>query len=233
MKLREDIEKEKQAEARRFSVCLDRAGPGMQKELADRLGISHQAVSAMRYGRQRLGRHLHAIALAFGVDEEWLRTGRGVVPDWYVDDGDPEPEEEQRPVSAGPTLIVQSGLRELPCLGTVAAGDGRMFGVMDGTAQEPYAFKAGRAVVRVMGDSAYPVIYSGQLAIVEPERPIRNNNLVVLVLRDGRALVKRWCESPKAPGGGMYVSVNAGVDSPWIDADTILHRWPVVGVLFE
>ena len=235
MKTKDDALREAQAEARRFSLALSRLDRGAQSVLSERLGLSKQAISAMRYGRQRMGRHLETIAEVLKVDPEWLRSGRGHVPEWYLDDGEPEEESRDFPAAAQhwPSVIVQAGPRDMPILGTVAAGDGKAFGIMDGTPQEPYHIKAGRALVRVMGDSAYPVIFSGQYAVVEPERPVRTNNLVVLVLDDGSALVKRWCEAKGAPGGGFYVSVNAGVDSPWIDQSRIRHRWPVVGVLFE
>jgi transcriptional regulator with XRE-family HTH domain len=124
-----------------------------------------------------------------------------------------------------------AGPDELLIMGTAAASDGRNWGVvMD--QPETYRWKKNRFLVRVHGDSAVPVALPGQMVIVDRDRPIRTNNLVLLITTQG-AMVKRWCEDSRAPGGGLYVSINGGIDTPFIDPKSIKDKWAIVGVLFE
>jgi phage repressor protein C with HTH and peptisase S24 domain len=124
-----------------------------------------------------------------------------------------------------------AGPDELLIMGTAAASDGRNWGVvMD--QPEVYRWKKNRFLVRVHGDSAVPVALPGQMVIVDRDRPIRTNNLVLLITTQG-AMVKRWCEDSRAPGGGLYVSINGGIDTPFIDPKSIKDKWAIVGVLFE
>ena len=130
-----------------------------------------------------------------------------------------------------PAIEFSAGPDELLILGTAAASDGRNWGVvMD--QPETYRWKKTRFLVRVHGDSAVPVALPGQLVVVDRERTIRTNNLVLLITTQG-AMVKRWCEDSRAPGGGLYVSINGGIDTPFIDPASIKDRWAIVGVLFE
>ena len=128
-------------------------------------------------------------------------------------------------------VAVLEGPDKLSVFGTVAASDGRSFGVAFDTAQV-YRWKKDRFLVRITGDSLMPLAMSGQFVICDPDRSIRHNSIVLVQTTDGD-LVKRWCEDARAPGGGVYASINAGFDSPWIDPVTVLRRWAVVGVIFE
>ena len=188
-----------------------------QQELAEKIGISKQYLSLIKLGKVKGDKHIPSIADIFGCTTEWLLTGKGPSPAWVI--------------SSAP--VITTNEREVPVLGSVAAGDGAIHGIIDGTPLPPYRWRKGLAMVQLHGDSAYPVIFPGQWAVIDPERPIRDNNLVVVVLEDGHALVKRWCVAPGAPGGGVWASVNAGMSSPWIEPTRIRYRWPVVGVMFE
>lgn len=112
--------------------------------------------------------------------------------------------------AAAPVLQISGGPDELPILGTAAAGDGRSFG-MSFDHPEIYRWRKKRFLVRVKGDSAVPVALDGQFVVCDPSRTIRHNNLVLILTEQG-ALVKRWCEDKRAPGGGVYASINAGLD---------------------
>lgn len=128
-------------------------------------------------------------------------------------------------------IAVLEGPDKLSVFGTVAASDGRSFGVAFDEAQV-YRWKKDRFLVRITGDSLMPLAMAGQFVVCDPDRAIRHNSIVLVQTSEGD-LVKRWCEDTRAPGGGVYASINAGFDSPWIDPTTILRRWAVVGVLFE
>lgn len=130
-----------------------------------------------------------------------------------------------------PILQISGGPDELPIVGTAAAGDGRNFG-LSFDHPEIYRWRKKRFLVRVKGDSAVPVALDGQFVVCDPARSIRHNNLVLILTEQG-ALVKRWCEDKRAPGGGVYASINAGLDSPYLDPKEIKERWFIAGVLFE
>jgi len=207
------------------------------RHLADLVGMSHQHLSLWKLGKIQETSQEEAVATHLGVSLEWLNTGHGPGLEWdvpLVREGDPMDQGMDMPwPQPERTRAVPLNLQEIPVLGIVAASDGQYHGIMDGSAPGTYRWRDGRFLVQVHGNSAYPVIYPGQWAIVEPERPLRHNNIVVLVLDDDSALIKRWCVAKEAPGGGVWASVNAGVDTPWVVPERIKHRWPVVGVLFE
>ncbi len=61
-----------------------------QKELAERIpGVKQQSIDQLEQGKIRRPRYLPELAEAFGVREEWLRTGEGrmapPVPETYRD----------------------------------------------------------------------------------------------------------------------------------------------------
>lgn len=220
-----------------MSACKAARKVRSLRHLAEQVGMSHQHLSLWKLGKILETSKEPAIAEALGVSLEWLLTGHGPGLEW---DTPPIHEGEPIDMHMGPptprlmsTHVVSVNRIEIPVLGTVAASDGQYHGIIDGASPSAYRWRDGRALVQVHGNSAYPVIYPGQWAIVEPDRPVRHNNLVVLVLDDDSALIKRWCAAKEAPGGGVWASVNAGVDSPWIAPERIKHRWPVVGVFFE
>lgn len=220
-----------------LSACKAHRKLKSLRHLAELVGMSHQHLSLWKLGKIQETSHEEAIAHHLGVSIEWLNTGHGPGLEWdtpHVSEGDPMDQSMELPTpyfpASRPTPV---NLNEIPVLGTVAAGDGQYHGIIDGQAPINYRWRGGRALVQVHGNSAYPVIYPGQWAVVEPERPLRHNNIVVLVLDDDSALIKRWCVAKEAPGGGVWASVNAGVDTPWVAPERIKHRWPVVGVLFE
>ena len=122
--------------------------------------------------------------------------------------------------------------REIPVLGQVAA-NGDRWGDIEQPEMRHHRFKKSFALVQVMGDSAYPVAFPGQFVVVDTDRPVRDQNLVVVVLWDGRALLKRYCAIPGEPNRMLLASVNIGLGSLLIDRSEVRYLHPVVGVMFE
>jgi transcriptional regulator with XRE-family HTH domain len=210
--------------AARLDLALVHTKPRIkQQDLADRLGVPKAWMSSVKKGRWKGDEKLREAAAILGVPPDWLISGEGPAPAWFA---------ETKPPPA--PIVVEAGgdPGELKVLATAAAGDGQSFGVSFDH-PEGYRWKPSRVLVRIAGNSAYPVAFDGQFVVCDPTRPLRHNNLVLVMLDDDRSLVKRWCVNPDAPGGGVYASVNAGLDSPWIEPATVRARWPIVGVLFE
>lgn len=104
------------------------------------------------------------------------------------------------------------------------------------------AFSPNWRAVKVTGDSAYPVIFTGQFAIVDEGRGVTmdqftdrhgwdlDDDVVLVRLEGGRALLKRLCYHPS--GEFILASVNSGRGSPIVKRSEILQIIPVVGVVY-
>jgi transcriptional regulator with XRE-family HTH domain len=136
---------------------------------------------------------------------------------------------------------VERASATIPIEGIVSAGPGHIaeWRGSGGSLTIPPHWSA----VRVMGDSAYPAIYSGQLALVDESRGIDireldedtgwdlDDDVVLVRLANDRALLKRFCFHP--PRDFVLASVNGGRRSPLIRREDILHIVPVVAVIWN
>lgn len=159
----------------------------------------------------------------------------GVSPEWLEHGINPPPWEAAVPPIGEP-------LHTVTLVGAVTAGDGLVSFESD---PRPMRWKSSWAVMGVEGTSAYPVVYPGQFVVVDTDRPIRNNNIVVIQVDNSEehaanpkrpkilAYLKRWCIQPDAPHGYTLASINSGRDTPYIRHERIIAKVPVVGVLFE
>jgi transcriptional regulator with XRE-family HTH domain len=68
----------------RFDQALDQAGMEA-KALADMMGISKQTLSALKKGRLLGKQHWPTIARILHVDHDWLVSGHGQIPAWWID----------------------------------------------------------------------------------------------------------------------------------------------------
>jgi transcriptional regulator with XRE-family HTH domain len=147
----------------------------------------------------------------------------------------------------------------IPMVGTVVAGDGML---SDESAYEhngadnlliPDSWRA----VMVEGMSAYPVVYPGQIVLIDTNRAARpdssawgeiemtdlHDNLVLVetdeppeigkATNGKRAYLKRFCKDARAPDGFVLASIDSGRSSPYVPANRILMIVPVVGVLYQ
>lgn len=227
-----------------------------QGDLAKVLAIDASVVSRGIRTHRGFDSHWPTLAQFFNVSLDWLVMGKeseSQVKEVYTtyttevpkpmpiairDQGTVYVEPPKRNGRDDERPLFVEGQNQLPLVGTVAAGSELISYV-----KQPRAFnwKPSWAIMRVEGTSAYPVVYPNQFVIVDTDRPVRHNNLVVVeteeTLPDGtkamNAYLKRYCEDPRAPEGFTLASVNAGIDSPYIPRALILVMVPVVGVLFE
>lgn len=104
-------------------------------------------------------------------------------------------------------------------------------------------FGAKWAAVRVKGDSAYPVVYPDQYALVDYARAVTvehfdeaagwdlDDDVVLVRLHNGGALLKRFCFHP--PNDFILASVNGGRRSPLVKREDIHCIVPVVGTIYH
>lgn len=198
---------------------------------------------------------MRAAREALGMTQEQIADKLGISQRFYakIEKGETPGLEYRQAITA--ILAPQTRAREdtetygkavrspshIPIEGIVSAGPGSVseWSGAGGTLTIPPHWSA----VRVMGDSAYPAIYSGQLALVDESRAIDIDRLdeetgwdldddVVLVrLANDKALLKRFCFHP--PRDFVLASVNGGRRSPLIRPADILHIVPVVAVIWN
>lgn len=187
-------------------------------------------VSRIKSGELRARKHLEAIAAALGTTVEWLTVGSGAAPTWW-----------QAPPA--PVLMAAESSDALDLVGVVTAGDGNLEAYEPVQEPQPFPIPDSWKVVRVEGNSAYPVIYRGQFAVVDTNRAQRpplsataavdlHDNIVLIQTEDGRGLLKRFCYAPGAPGDFILASVDSGRGSPYVPPDSILVIVPVVGTFY-
>lgn len=224
-------------------------------DLAENVGVSKQYIYHICTGKIEQSKHLPAIANALGVEIQWLTTGTGKSPTWWTladsikahqRAGSPipgpgsdmlgrppvQPPADGRTITPLPAVTINAEDREVPIIGLVAANSEK-WGEIEQPELRQHRFKKSLALVQVMGDSAYPVAFPGQYVVVDTDRPVHDQNLVVVVLNDGRALLKRYCAVPGEPGRMLLASVNIGLGSLLIDRSEVRYLHPVVGVMFE
>lgn len=145
----------------------------------------------------------------------------------------------------------------IPMVGRVVAGDGQL---SDESAFEqngadnliiPDTWRA----VMVEGMSAYPVVYPGQIVMIDIARAVRpddwdeadrtdlHDNLVLIETSEEpeigkatsgrRAYLKRFCMDKRSPAGFVLASIDSGRSSPYVPVESILMIVPVVAVLYQ
>jgi transcriptional regulator with XRE-family HTH domain len=200
-----------------------------QPKLAKLIGVSQVYVSRIVNDRDPADARLPQIAEVLGVPFEWLAVG-GHPPSW----AEPAPAERSGTTTydSPPTLTVEGQV-------SAGAGDIDLWADVGGRLR----FGKEWAAVRVQGDSAYPVVYPDQYALVDYARAVTLDNLderagwdldddVVLVrLHNGGALLKRFCFHP--PGDFILASVNGGRRSPLVRREDIHCIVPVVGTIYH
>lgn len=219
--------------AKRLSAAIAHAGI-TGAELARRVSLSKAAINDILRGKSKGGQTFGVIAESLGVDPLWLRDGAGTPPSWVT----PEP----------PRPVIVTGGQGLHVVGVVSAGDGKTNGDPYAEAREPFPIPESWDVVQVQGDSAYPVAYNGQFAIIDTARAatpetldaatlhdLDNDMVLIQTTEDGhhRAYLKRFCTEPRSPCGYTLASINSGQKSPYLPPDIIDIITPVVGVVFE
>lgn len=163
------------------------------KALADRLGISYQAVRKAMDGRSKSlsAENNSRAAAVLGVSPDWLATGLG----------SREPSESTRPPSDAdwngrPESLVRLRRHLVPVVGKAKLGDDGYFaeleypvghgdGYVDCPTDDPNAY-----ALHCVGSSMLPRIKPGEYVVMEPGRQVVPGDEVLVRSSDGRVMVK-------------------------------------------
>ncbi len=204
-------------------MALYRGKAGLtQKELADRLGIQYQQVSA--YERDltfpRKGRLIQIC--------EILNAPYAELAEAKFRSQNPGLPEEAFPYEN------RRRLPPIPLIGLAAAGQG-LFPNLEGTAaaaddylDRPDDLRDEQVYgVRVYGDSMLPVVKPGAIVIASLEASCQNGDLAVVVTQDGEAVIKLVYYKGEEL---LLRSTNPAFPERRIPRREILHLHPVVHV---
>ncbi len=165
----------------RLKFAREQAGFRFAADAAQAMGVSYSTYSSHENGEKGLSRAGPRYAKFFRVSLEWLLMGEG------------EMQPEQRPVNANsliaapPPAGATDSPQDLPILGTAAAAIigavtlGQAIGYLrrpPGLLSTPDAY-----ALYVAGDSMEPRYRSGDVVYVNPHRPCRQGDDVVIQTR--------------------------------------------------
>lgn len=171
----------------RLALAMRRVGM-TQEALASALGVEQATVSKMVRGEFPGRKHWYKISDILGISVEWLSLGDNPPP-WAFDHLPPSHTASQHIAKAlGGTYDrdqaeaeyqqarALAGNRTLALIGETSAGDGESV-LMYFESPRDLAIPDHWQVVQVRGDSAYPVIYSGQFAVIDGNRSYDSGGL--------------------------------------------------------
>ncbi len=169
-----------------------------QQELAARCKTTQPQIDRLEKGLRKLTvEWLQVIGIALEVEPAALLPAQG--------SNQAQPQQLKRNVASRNQSGLEfmdrghatfTGPRDLPILGYVKAG-GRGFFIGNGDRQgvtvrpEPLRDVKDAYAVRVHDDSMSPALEPGYLLYVDPTRPIKPGDNVVIQLNDGQAFIKR------------------------------------------
>jgi phage repressor protein C with HTH and peptisase S24 domain len=168
------------------------------EKLGERAGTTRQQIYKLENGELRLSQEwMERIAKAFG---DGMRAA-DLLPDQEVKRPVPTGARESAAPSNQSALSFEdreyrSGPRDLPILGYVKAGQVGLFidqGERQGVTVRPEALRDVRTAyaVRVHDVSMSPAFEPGYVLHVDPTRPVRPGDNVVIQTVDGQAFIKR------------------------------------------
>lgn len=123
-----------------------------------------------------------------------------------------------------------TSLRGIEVVGTARMSEDGSFDLLDGAqgVVEGYSSDPQARAYRIKGDILFPSIRDGQFIIVEPEGRCVLGEWVVLILLDGRKLIRELLiDRPDSIG---VASINGG-QRETIDREQIVSLFPVAGVM--
>ena len=196
-------------------------GHGSKAEICRKLGVPESTYAS--YENRPTSRlpadFVENLVTLTGVSRPWLLRGEG---EMFAPDG-----------PAGPSLLDLAS----PVSGTIENHGEAAAGVredlvreMDG---EVYRTKLPEDLVSVAirGDSMAPVVLDGQRVVFHKKAPVRDGDLALVRLNDGRLLCKRYYDEPKLEAVTL-VSQNGAERPLTVRHDDVLEAYKVVGVFF-
>ncbi len=174
----------------RLIEARKRAGYRSAREAAAALGVNYQTYVSHENGNKGLSRSAERYAAAYRVSLDWLLRGHGSI----ADAGAPPSRVEavsQRASQLSRTPIRQN--RDLPILGQGAAALVGAVAIEEAIGYEsrPPALAAvsDAYALYVAGDSMEPRYFSGEIVYVNPRRPCRSGDDVVVQVREQGVIV--------------------------------------------
>jgi phage repressor protein C with HTH and peptisase S24 domain len=169
-------------------IRIAREALGMsQEELATRVGIKQQSVGDLENGKTRSTKHLLKFARVLGRNPDWLETG-DVSKSGATTEVEPATVAGQ-PMSAPSIASMQI---DVPELGTAVGGnhgDFSLNGQVIDYKRRPPGIASNRGVfcIRVRGESMAPRFEEGDLIFVDPNRPTKGGDDVLVEMKPQRA----------------------------------------------
>lgn len=191
-----------QAQGARLAKAARDKGYNTATALAEAMGRKESTVrSALNGTRPLTADTAHDYAQFLGVTEQWLLYGTGQA---RANAQDPKPlqRDAQNKTVASPNAgavtfegRLELGPKDLPILGYVKAGEDGVFidnGEIQGRTNRPDSLLGvtGAYGVRVHDVSLLPALQPGWLVHVDPHRPCRKGDFVVIQMNNGAAFVK-------------------------------------------
>jgi phage repressor protein C with HTH and peptisase S24 domain len=168
----------------RLSFALQRSGLS-QAELARRVGMKQPSISAIITGETTHTKFAPEMARELGVAVEWLLTGEGPI--------EPSPQQQTPILEVDPTRIVEIPDRtamplNVPVYGIAVGGSAADFQlngeIVDYVRRPPGLMNAKRVfAIYVQGESMEPRYENGDLVYLNPDRPARSGDDVVIQMK--------------------------------------------------
>tara|TARA_R110000787_G_scaffold240243_1_gene346482 strand:- start:9998 stop:10651 length:654 start_codon:yes stop_codon:yes gene_type:complete len=160
-----------------------------EAQLSRHVGVSQQAINSVTNGNTKRPRYIGEIAKALDTSVDWLMYGTGSAP-----------EVASKPaanvVMPPPKTDFVPGPQDLPIRGNVRGGSEGIFfdnGDIQGTAHRPGNLTGvpNAFACYVTGDSMEPRYFEGELLYVNPIKPVRPGDFVLIEMVDHQAFIKR------------------------------------------
>lgn len=160
-----------------------------EAELARRVGVTQQAINSVANGNTKRPRYIGEIAKALDTTVDWLLNGTGIGP--VAEDG-------HKSNAVMPPLHTDfiPGPQDLPIRGNVRGGSEGLFfdnGDIQGMAHRPGNLTGvpNAFACYVTGDSMEPRYFEGELLYINPIKPVKPGDFVLVEMFDHQAFIKR------------------------------------------
>ena len=219
--------------ANRIEKLLADKNGGNQSEMARFIGVTPQAVQKWIAGvAEPRGKNLEMAAQFLGVTPAMLKfgsaptgTSQGATP------SSSRADTKESEVEDGPEILATPRL--IPVVGRVQAGENGLLHIDDFNRDHPdgymlwYSSCIESYVLRIRGESMSPRYLPGEYVGVDPCAEVLPSDEVIVLLKDGRRLIKRllWIRDDQA----CFESVNKDHPNIVIDCEDIETMHLVLG----
>lgn len=201
-----------------------------QNQLAKMTGIAQSALHSLESGRTKMSTRLRELARSLNVSVEWLlgvENSRNGLEEpsgenWWTDNQPP-------PTPFIPGKFAQE---EIPILATTATDDGAYMTIgsqIATTFRHPVQLGVrGACALHVIGDAMYPRYNDGELIYCLKTITPTTNQDMVIILNDGRAMIRRLIKLNYTARKLSYTQFNPPQEGE-TGLDDIKEIWPIVG----